>query len=300
MSKTILITGANGTLAKKLIEKFNKDDNYRIIGSLRNLQDVPSCNGVQYIKNEDLITTNILKDIDLVINTAFPRNENTEELYSAMQFFECLIIKSIELNVDGIINISSQSVYGSYRETPSFEINNLHPENNYAITKIACESIGWALTKDSSTKLTSIRLASLVGVEYPERVINKIIKNAIETKSISIANDKNVLGYMDIEDAVNGLYQFVINSTPENWKAIYNFGQKYENVISLKVIAQTIKSLFEKINWNIELNINEMKKADKSCLMDSRWFFKDSNWQPEISLRQSIENIFTEIVQNQK
>lgn len=294
--KNILITGANGILAKKLIEKFNDDDNYKVIASSRNIPNLLHSNEINYIKNEDLITTNILKDVDIIINTAFPRSENTEELYSAMQFFECLVLKAIEEEVKGIINISSQSVYGSCRENPSFEINNLHPENNYAITKIACESIGWALTKNSLTKLTNIRLASLIGTEYSQRVINKMIQNAYNTHKIEVYNDKNILGYLDVEDAVNGLYEFVKNSTLKNWKPVYNFGQKYQNLASLKKIAQIIRNLFKIINFEIESNINETENADISCLMDSRCFYDDSNWEPNIPIENTIQRIFQQLI----
>ena len=293
MSKNILITGANGALAQKLIEKYKTDDKYNIIASTRNIQNLKTrLAGVNYINNTDLIETEILKNIDIIVNCAFPRTEDIKAMYEAMLFYKCLVLKSIDMGTKGFINISSQSVYGSYRETPSYEISNLNPEDVYALTKCEIEDIGWALARNSSLKLTSIRLASLIGKEYPQRVINKMIKFGYQNKKIAVQNDKNIFGYLDIEDAAEGIYQFIKNSDIEKWKAIYNFGPKPDYSQNLAFIAKEIKKLFEKRNIKIELEIIKKEKADKLQTMNSKWFYEDSNWQPKITLEKSIEKIF--------
>lgn len=293
MYKNILITGANGILAQKLIEKYNNKSQYDITASTRNIQNLKTrLAGVNYINNTDLIETEILKNIDIIVNCAFPRTQDISAMYEAMLFYKCLVLKSIDMGTKGFINISSQSVYGSYRETPSYEINNLNPEDVYALTKCVIEDIGWALAKDTPLKLTSIRLASLIGVEYPERVINKMIKFGQQNRKITVQNDKNIFGYLDIEDAAEGIYQFIKNSDIEKWKAIYNFGPKPDYSQNLAFIAKEIKKLFEKQNVEIELEINKKEKADKLQTMNSKWFYEDSNWQPKITLETSIEKIF--------
>ena len=293
MYKNILITGANGILAQKLIEKYNNKSQYNITASTRNIQNLKTrLAGVNYINNTDLIETEILKNIDIVVNCAFPRTQDISAMYEAMLFYKCLVLKSIDMGVKGFINISSQSVYGSYRETPSYEINDLNPEDIYALTKCLIEDIGWALAKDTPLKLTSIRLASLIGKEYPQRVINKMIKFGYQNKKITVQNDKNIFGYLDIEDAAEGIYQFIKNSDIEKWKAIYNFGVKPDYSQNLAFIAKEIKKLFEKRNIKIELEIIKKEKADKLQTMNSKWFYEDSNWQPKITLEKSIEKIF--------
>ena len=293
MSKNILITGANGILAQKLIEKYNNKSQYNITASTRNIQNLKTrLAGVNYINNTDLIETEILKNTDIIVNCAFPRTQDISAMYEAMLFYKCLVLKSIDMSTKGFINISSQSVYGSYRETPSYEINDLNPEDIYALTKCLMEDIGWALAKDTPLKLTSIRLASLIGKEYPQRVINKMIKFGYQNKKITVQNDKNIFGYLDIEDAAEGIYQFIKNSDIEKWKAIYNFGPKPDYSQNLAFIAKEIKKLFEKQNVEIELEINKKEKADKLQTMNSKWFYEDSNWQPKITLEKSIEKIF--------
>lgn len=78
MNKTILITGANGTLAKKLIEKLSSDDNFQICASSRNIEKTHRFDNVQYINNVDLIKTDILSKVDFILNCAFPRDFKAE------------------------------------------------------------------------------------------------------------------------------------------------------------------------------------------------------------------------------
>ena len=137
MNKTILITGANGTLAKKLIEKLSSDDNFQICASSRNIEKTHRFDNVQYINNVDLIKTDILSKVDFILNCAFPRDFKAEILAEAMEFYAALVEKAVEQKVKGIINISSQDIYGTYRENPSSENDKIHPENNYALTKHA-------------------------------------------------------------------------------------------------------------------------------------------------------------------
>ena len=161
------------------------------------------------------------------------------------------------------------------------------------MTKYVQELLGLATVQNSNTtRLTNIRLASLIGIEYPERVINKIIKNAHTSHKISINNDKNVFGYFDVNDAAKGIYKFVTNSSPDNWETIYNLGAKYEEQKYFEYIARCIQKLFEKHNISVDLDITNAQKADKLCLLDSSKFYKTANWEPETTLEQSIEKIF--------
>ena len=298
MSKTILITGANGTLAKKLIEKLSTDNDFEVCASSRNIETVTQFDNVEYVTNIDLVQTNFLSNVDVIVNCAFPREYNPDVLANAMTFYNSLVLKAVEMNVKEIINISSQDVYGTYRENSAIESTTVHPDNNYSLAKYACELIGLAAVRKSETKLTNIRLGSLIGIEYPERVINKIIKRASETKSISIDNDKTIFGFMDVGDAVTGLLKFIRNTVSQNWSETYNFGAKSLEQRDFKRIVELISNCFKKNGIEIDLKINEASEADKLCCLNSQKFYSEINWKPEISLKESIERIFNDITQN--
>lgn len=292
MSK-ILITGINGVLAKKILKKLSKNKTFELIASTRDLSTLAKIDGVQYISRNDLIATDVLKNVDYVLNCAFPRTQDMDMLQEAKDFFKALVFKSCEMNVKNFVNISTQDIYGNYRANPSCE-HEFNPETNYAQIKLECETLLKKIINESSSKMnyTNIRLASLIGLEYPERVINKMINFAKNNKKITVLNDKNVFGYMDISDATDGICNFVLNSNPNEWKNVYNFGVKPDYDNNLLYIAKVVKELFEKNGEAIELDITTKDKAEKLCTMNSQWFYEVSNWQPQLTLRQSIENIF--------
>jgi len=298
MSKTILITGANGTLAKKLIENLSIDNDFEVCASSRNIETGTQFDNVKYVTNIDLVRTDVLLNMDIIVNCAFPRENNPDVLANAMAFYNSLVLKAVKMNVKGIINISSQDVYGTYRENSAIESTTVHPNNNYALAKYACELIGLSVVRNTNTKLTNIRLGSLIGIEYPERVINKIIKKASETKSISIDNDKTVFGFIDVDDAVTGLLKFIKNTETQNWSETYNFGAKWQEQRDFKHIVELISNCFKKNGIKIDLKINDASEADKLCCLNSQKFYSATDWKPEISLKESIERIFNGITQN--
>ncbi len=292
----ILITGANGALAKKVIDEFLTDDNFEIYASTRCPETCRNAKKeVKYISNDSLLNTDVLKNIDYVLHCAFPRNYEAVDMFSAMNFFEKLLNTSIEKGVKNFVNISSQSIYGNYRNHPSTELE-ASPSDIYALTKYSCEHLGLAVAKNSNIKFANIRLASLIGNEFPERVINKMIKFAFEKYAITVQNDKNVFGFMHIDDAAKGLYKFIANSNPEMWKPVYNFGVKSNCNENLEYIASVIRELFSGKNMKIDITVNTCEKPDKLCLMDSSSFYGDAKWEPQITLKNAIEKIFFEII----
>lgn len=288
----ILITGASGKLATKLINKLAQNENFQVFASVRDVAKFFSTRNIVYVSKEKLLKTNLLSGVDCVINCAFPRKNDNVALAEALFEYQNLVLNASKLGVKRFINISSQSVYGDFREQVVSENAPICPQDQYAFTKYAIELLGEIQKKQNLLKLTNIRLASLIGIDYPERVINKIIKNAISEPIISINNDKNVFGYMDIEDAVDGLIAFINNAWDKDWENSYNFGVIQENFKDFAWIATYINFLFEQKGNRKDLDIQKKDKAEKLCLMDSKKFYEIADWQPKFSLEQSIQTIF--------
>lgn len=292
----ILITGANGALAKKVINILSEDSNFEIIVSTRNLENISTpFSNIEYVSNQDLLEKDVLKNLDFVLHTAFPRKFEVKDMFEGALFFESLLQKAFEMNVKNFINISSQSVYGNYRELPSKEDDKLNPQDIYALTKYECERIGLALTKNEDINFTNIRLASLIGSEFPERVINKMINFAIKNGAISVQNDKNAFGYLHINDAAEGVCKFIKNTNPNEWKSVYNLGANSNPTENLAYISGIIKELCTSRGINVEVTINEQEKADKLCLQNSQLFYNDARWEPKLTLKEAIRLIFEEV-----
>ncbi len=297
MCKKIIVIKGDTTLTDKIIESLEEGNN-NVFVSVNTIEDLYTYknNYKNCIENNKLLDNNIMADTDLIINCFSPINEEYQTLYDYLQFFECIVLKAIDKKVKGIINISSQQVYGNIKNTPAYEIENLHPNNPLALIQIACESIGWALTRNTQTKLTSIRMAELVGIEYKDSFIYKMISNAKRNKQLNIENPNNVPGFINIKDATEGLFEFIKNCDYKEWKAMYNLGKEPDYSYTLKNIAEYIKKSAKKLsNIDIEITINENNNEQKTTTMDSHWFYQDSNWKPKISIIQSIEELYNSI-----
>lgn len=295
--KKILVTGGTGVLAHKIAVELLKNPKYCVYVSTRNVEQYKKSNPtVDCVSNEDIFYTDFLNCFDFIINCAFPRQFDTQILGVAIDWYNRLLLQADQMKVKAFINISSQSLYGNYRETFVTEDANVHPQDTYALVKYACELLSKNLLPYTKMKITHLRLASLIGNEYPERVINKIISNAKEHDCISINNDKNVFGYMDLEDAVSGIAAFIQNSDYLNWDFCYNLGVQQSEFKDFSFIAQSIAKLFAERGERKTLEIHQKGKAEKLCRMDSENFYMTAKWKPHFSLDAAIEKIFRELI----
>ena len=91
----ILITGANGALAKKVINILSEGNSFEILVSSRNPNKIiEKFDDIKYLSNNDLLKTDILKDVDFILHTAFPRNFDLKDMFEATSFFEALLRKA--------------------------------------------------------------------------------------------------------------------------------------------------------------------------------------------------------------
>lgn len=232
-----------------------------------------------------------LKDIDVVIHCAFARNQNCRELARSMELSEKLFRWVISNDVPAIINISSQSIYGEMRKTPSKETDEVDPQDAYALVKLACERLGAIITEGTSSKFTSIRLASLIGPQFEERFVNKMLRDAVQTGEISVIGGQQVFSFMDIRDAVSGILM-MLNVDYLHWKPIYNLGS--EESYSIVEIAYLIANfLLLKTGKRINVLITPQNiyiKRSLNCAL----FKRDFNFTSKISLYESLYNIYKE------
>lgn len=295
--KKILVTGGTGVLAHNIAMELLKDKNYCVYISTRNVEQYKKITvNIPCVSNEEIFHTDFLNDFDLLINCAFPRQFDLHILSGALAWYNNLLLQAVKMNVKAFLNISSQSLYGNYRENYVAEDAVIFPQDTYALTKYACELLSKNMLSFVDMKITHLRLASLIGSEYPERVINKIILNAKENDRISINNDKNVFGYMDIDDAVSGILAFIKNTQCEDWDFCYNLGVQQSEFKDFAFIAQTIANLFAEKGKVKQLEIQKKDKAEKLCRMNSEKFYMFSNWKPHFTLEAAIEKIFMYLI----
>lgn len=290
----IAITGASGFLGRKLLEKLSKDDTKNILAfsaQVESLQDVFNGNQIKIFTRDDLLHMS-LKNVDFLINCAFPRNNDGRQIGKGLCYINNILNHAVNCKVKNIINISSQSVYSQRKNIEADENTDISLESLYAVGKFASELLTNSICKN--VRHTNIRLASLIGPEFEQRLINKMIDNAIKTHEIAIVQGSQAFGFMDIDDAVSAIIS-MINSQTEYWDEIYNLG--IIGGYSLLEIAMSIKDNCQK--YGITVSINQLNKMNTiNSTINCNKFYKKFNFKPIYKIDDSIEKILVSKLDN--
>lgn len=290
----ILISGAGGFLGSQVIRQLLAKDNYHIFAYTSQKDKLEN----RFNNNTNLTCFNyedwkkgdiLFNEIDSLINCAFARTSDGKELASSLDFTNEFMTDAAKAGVGGIINISSQSVYSQIREFPARESTTVIPESLYAVTKYSTELLISNICENNNVPYSNLRLASLVGQGFDIRLTNRFIKSAINGETIKILGGKQIISYMDVRDAADGLIALV-SVEPSKWKPVYNFG--VEESYKLPEIAEIVKKVApEFISNEVKIEINEGEDF-LNLSLDCSSFYEDTSWKPKYDMETIIRDIF--------
>lgn len=290
-TKTILISGASGFLGKELIKQYGELENINVIALTSNKLKLKryslAFKNLIVIDNAEWIVSP--KKIDVLINCAFSRSLNGEELVDSIHFSSKLIESSISSGLRSLINMSSQSVYSQKRNVPAKENSKIVPENLYAMAKYANELIISEKCKVNDILFSHIRLGSLVGVGFEKRLINRMIEDAFEKKKLSVNGGQQILSYLAVQDAASAIIKFSLTDN-KKWDKVYNLGTN--EYYTLYDIAEIIKDTVKNYQLaEVEMQVDKNPKAHLNISLDCDKFYNQFNWAPKYNLQSTIEDI---------
>ncbi|MGD2040431.1 MAG: NAD-dependent epimerase/dehydratase family protein [Anaerolineae bacterium] len=109
-------------------------------------------------------------------------------------------------SLQGFINISTSSVYGTFATGP--ETTEPRPTSYYGVTKLAAEQLVLAYQRTRGLPACSMRLFSVYGPrERPEKLYSKLIRAILEDREFPLyeGSEKHVRSYTYVADIVDGL-----------------------------------------------------------------------------------------------
>ena len=295
LNKTkVVITGASGFLGRNLIAYLDENDKYVIYAlssQSKVLQEKSRYKNVKYYDKNAIFTDQdkLILENAILVNCAFPRNSTGTGMSDGLKYIQRVFIEAKECKAHAVINISSQSVYSAKREEAATEETPVCLETTYAVGKYATELMLESILQGTDIFFTNIRLASLIGPGFDQRIVNRFVKSAIKGIDLVANAGKQRYGFLDIKDAVSGIAA-IINSGRFDWNKEYNLGPK--GGYAVEEIAQLVCRLSafycsKKINYII----NVVDESTNSVL-DSTLFCKDFNWKPIVTLEKSIDKLF--------
>ena len=281
--KTVLVTGASGLLGRSVVKHLLKGG-FHVISSIMPIEQatyIPNP-GEQVVLNDDVFAGN-LPHIDVVINCAFARSNNAEQLASAFDFTTKLIEGFRKADIDGVINISSQGVY---KRLPVGQLpredSPIEPIDTYSMSKYAVEKM---FILSGIKHVTSVRLASL---NMKQRFLYHFVRSAKEEGVIHLDSPRVYASILDVEDAAAALV--ALASVPASqWKDAYNLsiGTQY----SLEEYALAVKAVGEQLGYKIEIVVND-NGNESTAGTDISQLTADTGWKPMITKEQMIEQLY--------
>ena len=196
--KKILVTGSNGLLGQKLIEKLVNNTKFEIIATAKGLNRLPFQTGYKYFPLDITVEKEILdlferEKPDIVIHTAAMTNVDLCETEKD----ECwkLNVKAVEYIINAcqssdsfLIHLSTDFIFDGL-DGPYTEEGVANPLSFYGWSKYAAEK----LVLNSSIKWAIARTVLVYGIAHDMSRSNIIlwVKNSLETgKSIKVVNDQ--------------------------------------------------------------------------------------------------------------
>ena len=292
----VIVTGASGFLGKELVKRLDECKIDFVAATTRPsvlIEEIGIAANSVVMANQ-LLCENFYRSDDIIMNCAFPRTNDGLAMAAGLNYLAELINCAIKGNVGGFMNISSQSVYSQHRTKPAVETDALCLESSYAVAKRGVE-----LLLEAQAELmpyTNIRLASLIGPSFDQRVPNRVAKRAWETGQIQVADNGSEYGFMDVRDAASALMEML--SSVNTWQKTYNLSS--EQCWTLLDIAEDVKRILETTSGKtIEIDYTKTQTEPVNTLVDSSLFWGSFDWRPIYDRYNSMQAIVASVVGKQ-
>lgn len=284
----IVVTGASGFLGSTLIKRLRNDAETEIIalsssaavaGELRD--------GVMYYHKDAVFgeLASELLDGSVVVNCAYPRNSTGSAVADGLLYISRLFDACRACGARAVINISSQSVYDGKREAAAKESDALSLDTPYAVGKYSTELMIESVCASCNMAYTNVRMASLIGPAFNQRIVNRFVRRALDMEPISVNLNRQIFGFLDIEDAVSSIVG-LIKLDAKNWKPVYNtgIGKGY----TLKEMIETIQEVFAERGKDFpEVTYND-DDAVGNTSVDYNLLEADTGFRPEMDIKSSV------------
>lgn len=288
--KRIVISGAGGFLGLHIIHRATVSTSIEIVAITSDHQKVRNLTGdnsrVVTVDTEEFLDNGFeFGEDDVFINCLFPTNADGYRMADGLSKVYKIISIAKDGGVGAFINISSQSVYASKRERPAKEEDRLSLETGYAVGKYCSEM--YCNKAFGKRPHTNIRLSSLIGVGYDQRIVNRMIDQALRGEKLNVIGGMQRYGFLDVRDAASGIFEMA-GRDPRLWENTYNLGPM--DSCTLLEATELIVKLLKRYNIEAEYVISKGLDMRNSSVDPAR-FMRDFSWKPHISLSRTIEDI---------
>jgi GDP-4-dehydro-6-deoxy-D-mannose reductase len=203
-------------------------------------------------------------------------------------------VKKIKPNTK-ILNACSSAEYGFVEphETPIKESHELNPLQPYGVSKLAQEKLAYQYYKNFKIQSISMRIFNTTGPKKINDVCADFTKRLIEIelginpeKKLVVGNLENQRAITDVRDIIRGFHLAL-----EKGKIgeVYNISG--EHLYKISDIVDILRTMVD-FEFTLEKNPKLFRSTDEAVIYgDSTKFKTDTNWQQEIPLKQTLQDM---------
>ncbi len=284
----ILITGGAGFIGKYLANRLCSEHEVTIIDNFYRKNNIELNTKVTIIEQditkdfEELISKNDIIYHLAAISQVMTSIEDPELTYKVNIEATKNIVAACTKHKKKLIFASSREVYGTQKELPVKLNAELNPENPYAASKIAGESLIKSYAKSYGLDYNIVRMSNVYGLGDVERAIPKFIDMFKNNKEVELYGSEKIIDFIYIDDVVNAFVKLKDKS-----ELTLNLGAGVKT--TLVELANLIKEL---TNSNSNINISSERKGEVAKFQADISETKTKlEWEPMTSLRDGLTKI---------
>ncbi len=260
--KKILITGSEGFVGNRLVEKLGNKYNLELFD--KNF-------------NKDIINPKIFENLnaDFVIHlAAITKSNDLSNMFNVNVNGTLNVLEFCKTSGAKLIFASSSAVYGDI-DSPIKENSNLKPSSYYAMTKKLGEEMCRFYYDKFSVDSTILRIFNPYGPNQTDGFLISDILSQLDKSEIDLGNPRPKRDYIYIDDLVDAIDK--------------SLDLKDFNIINIGTgISYSVKELANQItDKKINFNDNSLVKSD--IYADISKAKKLLSWVPKVSLKEGIK-----------
>ncbi len=205
----MLVTGGAGFIGSNFVRQMlQKYENAEIVnldlltyaGRLENIKDLDKDSRHIFvrgdIRNRETVERIVKNEIDNIVNFAAETHVD-RSIAEAGAFIETDVYGTYTLldagrrcDVDRVIQVSTDEVYGSIQEGTFKETDSLNPSSPYAASKASADLLALSFYKTYGMNVSVTRSSNNFGpYQYPEKLIPKLVLRALHDEPLPLYGD---------------------------------------------------------------------------------------------------------------
>ncbi len=306
LSKILLVTGGAGFIGANFISYIlDNYPEYRVInfdkltyaGNLNNLSLIENNPNYVFMKG-DIANKKDVKNVyeefnpDFVVHFAAESHVD-RSIINPDIFLETNVIGTQNLlnfarehKIEKFVLISTDEVYGSVEKGhSSIETDRMEPNNPYSASKAAAEFLIRVAHQTYGQRVNVVRSCNNYGrYQFPEKIIPKIICNAMQDKPIPIYGDgKNSRSWLNVKDHCAAI-DVVLHSGKSG--EIYNVAAKNE-ISNIDLAEKILKKMGKPLDL-IEF-VFDRPGHDKRYSVNANKIHNQLGWSPKINFDDGLD-----------